>query len=247
MSTLATQLSVQWQQLRAQLRPSPQNRMLWLLIGIGLLAVTSELGMRAWEHQQKLDRELTTLRKRVQALQISADRVDWTRLGDQLGTAQQAFQDQLWHAPSEAQAQAMLRDWLSSLLKDADIARPTLRLQPVQPATPAQAASSASEQPDTAASAAGLGARLAREAVRARAQISFELTPGSLETVLQRIERGGQLASVDALSVSKRSRRIEMSISMPVIIAASAASSGSRASDDATSKGTPLQTKGGSR
>lgn len=221
MSALTTQLSAQWQQLRAQLRPGPQSRTLWLLIGIALLAVTGELGMRAWEHQQKLDRELTALRKRVQTLQVSADRVDWARLGDQLGAAQQTFQDQLWHAPSEAQAQAMLRDWLSSLLKNADIVRPTLRLQPVQPAAPAQAASAG--EPSDATNPAGLGARLAREAVRARAQISFELAPGSLETVLQRVERGGQLASVDALSVSKRSRRVEMSISMPVIIEASAA------------------------
>ncbi|MFT7771925.1 hypothetical protein [Roseateles sp.] len=221
MSTLATQLSAQWQQLRAQLRPGPQNRTLWLLIGVALLAVIGELGMRAWEHQQKLDRELTALRKRVQALQISADRVDWARLGDQLGATQQTFQDQLWHAPSEAQAQAMLRDWLSSLLKNADIVRPTLRLQPVQPAAPAQAAS-AGESSDTS-NPAGLGARLAREAVRARAQISFELVPGSLEAVMQRVERGGQLASIDALTVSKRSRRVEMSISMPVIIEASAA------------------------
>lgn len=221
MSTLASQLSDQWRQLRAQLRPGPQNRALWLLVGIGLLAVATELGMRAWEYQQKLDRELSAQRKRVQALQISADRVDWARLSDQLGAAQQSFQDQLWHAPSEAQAQAMLRDWLSGMLKEADIARPTLRLQPVQAAVPAQAAS-AGEAPDNA-NANGLGARLARESVRARAQISFELAPGALETVLQRIERGGQLASVDALSVSKRSRRIEMSISIPVIIEASPA------------------------
>ncbi len=221
MSPFAAQLSAQWQQLRAQLRPAPQNRTLWLLIGIGLLAVGVELGMRAWEQQQKLDRELTTLRKRVQTLQVSADRVDWARLGDQLGAARQSFQDQLWHAPSEAQAQAMLRDWLSSMLKDANIVRPTLRLQPVQAAAPAQAAS-AVEAPDTA-TPAGLGARLAREAVRARAQISFELAPGNLETVLQRLERGGQLASVDALSVSKRSRRIELTVSMPVIIEAAPA------------------------
>ncbi|KQW42093.1 MULTISPECIES: hypothetical protein [unclassified Roseateles] len=218
MSTLATQLLSQWRQLRAQLRPSPQNRTLWLLIGLGLLAAGGELGMRAWEYQQKLDRELAAQRKRVQALQISADRVDWVQLSDQLGTAQQTLQKQLWHAPSEAQAQAMLRDWLSSMLKEADIARPTLRLQPVQPATPAQAAS-ASEPAETT-TPSGLGARLAREAVRARAQISFELAPGTLETVLQRIERGGQLASVDALSVSKRSRRVEMSVSIPVIIEA---------------------------
>lgn len=221
MSTLVTQLSTQWQQLRARLRPGPQSRMLWLLIGIGLLAVVGELGTRAWEHQQKLDRELTALRKRVQALQGSADRVDWARLGDELGASQQAFQDQLWHAPSEAQAQAMLRDWLSSLLKDADAVRPTLRLQPVQ-ATAASQAASAGES-SGAGSPAGLGARLAQEAVRARAQISFELTPGALEAVLQRIERGGQLSNVDALSVSKRSRRVEMSISMPVIIEASPA------------------------
>ncbi|MGM9484151.1 hypothetical protein ACS5PN_23360 [Roseateles sp. NT4] len=218
MSTLVTQLSAQWQQLRAQLRPSAQNRTLWLLVAVGLLAVAGELGMRAWEHQQKLDRDLVALRKRVQALQVSADRVDWVQLSGQLGTAQQSFQDQLWHAPSEAQAQAMLRDWLSSMLKDADIARPTLRLQPVQAAAPAQAASAG--EPAENPNPNGLGARLAREAVRARAQISFELVPGSLETVLQRVERGGQLASVDALSVSKRSRRIEITISVPVIIEA---------------------------
>ena len=221
MSTPVTQLSDQWRQLRTQLRPGPQNRTLWLLIGIGLLAVAGELGTRAWEYQQKLDRELGAQRKRVQALQIAADRVDWTRLSDQLGAAQQSLQDQLWHAPSEAQAQAMLRDWLSGMLKEADIARPTLRLQPVQAAAPAQAAS-AGDAPENA-NATGLGARLARESVRARAQISFELAPGALETVLQRVERGGQLASVDALSVSKRSRRIEMSISIPVIIEASPA------------------------
>jgi hypothetical protein len=218
MSTLATQLGDQWRQLRGQLRPSPKNRTLWLLIGIGLLVVAVELGTRAWEYQQKLDKQLVALRKRVQVLQTSADRVDWLKLTDQLITAQQAFQDQLWHAPSEAQAQAMLRDWLSGMLKDAQIARPTLRLQPVQAARPDAAASANASV--AAAGPAGLGARLARDAVRARAQVSFDLAPGALEAVLQRVEHGGQLASVDALSVSKRSRRVEMTVSVPVIIEA---------------------------
>lgn len=224
MSTPDHRLSTQWRGLLLQLRPTATNRTLWLLIGVGLLVVIAELGTRAWEYQQKLDRQMAAARKRVEVLQTSADRVDWTKLGDQLSAAQQAFQGQLWHAPSEAQAQAMLRDWLSGMLKDAQIPRPSLRLQPVQPASTEPP--SATREPDgVAPPPPGLGARLAREAVRARAQISFDLAPGTLETVLQRIERGGQLASVDALSVSKRSRRVEMSVSIPVIIETSASDS----------------------
>lgn len=212
-------LSVQWRMLRDRLRPTPHNRTLWIVLVLGLAAVVAELGMRAWEHQQKLDKELTTLRKRVQTLQTSADRVDWGKLSDQLSVAQQAMQARLWHAPSEAQAQAMLRDWLSAMLKDAEISRPTLRLQPVQAAAAAQPASGA-DTTEAPAATVGTGAKLAREAVRARAQISFDLAPGTLENVLQRVERGGQLANIDTLSVSKRSRRVEMSISVPVIIEA---------------------------
>lgn len=200
----------------AQLRPGPHNRRLWILLVCGVLAIGFELATRAWEHQAKLDQQLTSLRKRIQLLHASADRVDWPRLSDELAAAQQSLQSQLWHAPSEAQAQAMLRDWLSTNLRAVGIAQPTLRLQPIQAGAPAASASAPGD--DAAASSSGRGAELARKAVRTRAQIAFQLEPGTLENVLERIEQGGQLASVDALTVSKRSRRVEMTVSVPVII-----------------------------
>lgn len=200
-------------------KPGTINRRLWLLIGLGTAALLTELGLRAWEQQQKLDRELQTLRGRIQLLQASADRVDWASLSKELSQLQQDLQDQLWQAPSEAQAQAMLRDWLSSMLKTAGIQRPTLRLQPPQAAIAAPGSKPGGETPSPApAETAGASRQLLQQATRVRAQISFELQPGTLEAVLQQVERGGQLASVDSLTVSKRTRRVEMAISMPVII-----------------------------
>lgn len=206
-----------------RLKLSAINKKVLILIGLSLLAVAGELGLRAWEAQQKLEGELKSLRSRIHVLQASAEQMDWAALSQDLDRMQQDLQAQLWQAPSEAQAQAMLRDWLSSTLKTAGIQRPTLRLQPPQSAASPAAAAPGSARPDdaqppAAASTTGVAERLVQQAIRVRAQISFELAPGMLEAVLQQVERSGQLASVDSLSVSKRNRRIEMTVSMPVII-----------------------------
>lgn len=200
-----------------RLKLGPVSRRLWLLIGLGVVALSTELGLRAWEQQQKLEQELKTLRGRIQLLQASADPVDWVGLSKELSKLKQDLQDQLWQASSEAQAQAMLRDWLSSTLKAAGIQRPTLRLQPPQAAITASGGKPGGESLSPV-EATEASKQLLQQAIRVRALISFELQPGMLETVLQQVERGGQLASVDSLSVSKRTRRVEMGVSMPVII-----------------------------
>lgn len=205
-----TALSRAWQQLRQQ---KLDKRVLWLLAA-GALTLAGELSLRAWDAHQKLAAELKTVRSRAQLLQNSADTVDWAQRNLALSAAHEALQGQLWHAPSEAQAQAMLRDWLSSVLKGDSLKRVTITLQP-----PLAAANSALA-PDLEASAAqaGTGLRLAMQAIRVRAAVNFELVPGALESALQGIERGGQLASVDTLTASRRSRRVEMTVSLPVII-----------------------------
>ncbi len=204
------------------LKLSAINKKVLMLVGLSLLTVGGELGLRAWEAQQKLESELKSLRGRIQLLQASAEQMDWAALSQDLDRMQRDLQAQLWQAPSEAQAQAMLRDWLSSTLKTAGIQRPTLRLQPPQAvANPAAAAPGSAKPGDVqppVASTTGAAERLVQQAIRVRAQISFELAPGMLEAVLQQVERSGQLANVDSLSVSKRNRRIEMTVSMPVII-----------------------------
>ncbi len=203
----------------SKIKPASHNRRLWLLVGLGCSLLAGELAMRAWEMQMQMDRELKSLRGRIELLQASADPMDWAALSKQISQLQAALHEQLWHAPSEAQAQAMFRDWLSNTLKTAGIQRPSLRLQPPQPARqpritdPADAAAPAASSP-------GVNEQLLQQAIRVRAQLSFELQPGALETVLQSVERGGQLANVDNLAVSKRTRRVEMEVSMPVIIKA---------------------------
>ncbi|WP_269631615.1 hypothetical protein [Pelomonas sp. BJYL3] len=207
-----TALSRAWQQLRQQ---KLDKRVLWLLAA-GALTVAGELSLRAWDAHQKLAAELKTVRGRVQLLQSSADKIDWAQRTQALGAAHEALQGQLWHAPSEAQGQAMLRDWLSSVLKDESLKRVSIALQP--PVAAAASALNPDKDKDASPAQAGKGLRLAMQAIRVRATVTFELAPGAMETALQRIERGGQLASVDTLTASRRSRRVELTVSLPVIV-----------------------------
>lgn len=196
-----------------RLRPVAIDRRLWWILGVGAALVAAELTLRAWEQHQQLRNTLAGVRRNIQALQKSTDAVDWAARTDELRTLYATLESRLWMAPSEAQAQAMLRDWLGSTLKSAGVQRPTLRLQPVV-ATPAE---SAPDREDDAVARAQ-AQRLPGRAVRVRAQVGFELAPGTLELVLRHVERGGQLASVDSLSVSRRSRRVDMTVSIPVVV-----------------------------
>ena len=108
----------------------------------------------------------------------------------------------LWQSPSEAQAQARLRDWLASALRSAAVARPAVSLLPLQ-AAPAASGASAKQHAPT---------------LRVRATVNFDLAPNALENALVQIEAGGQLARIDSLSVSARSRRVEMTVSVPVLL-----------------------------
>jgi len=171
------------------------RRLLWL-VGIAALLVLGELALRAWEAHQKLEAELRTLRGRTEVLAASSDQIDWAARTLQAETERGRLQSRLWQSPSEAQAQARLRDWLGSALRSAAVAKPVVELMP----------------PQAAASAAGESF----PALRVRAALNFELAPNALENVLVQIEDGGQLARVDTLSASARNRRVEMTVSVPV-------------------------------
>lgn len=185
-----------------------QRRRLLLLAASGAIALAFEFGLRAWDGHQRTDKELRATESRIALLRQSADLVDWEQRSAALAVRQEALREQLWRAPSEAQAQGLLRDWLQAQLKASGIDRGQLRLLPLQAARPASAASSAEM---------GLEAEL-QQALRVRAQISFDLQQGRLETLLDHIENGGQLAQVDSLSASRRTRRVELVVSLPVLV-----------------------------
>lgn len=181
------------------------DRRLLGLVGIGLLVVLGELALRGWDAHRLLSAELQKVRGRAAVLAASSDQIDWNARTLAVEAQREVLQKRLWQAPSEAQAQARLRDWLASALRSAEVSRPSVNLLPML-------ASGVASNTDGAA----------LQASRARAVVSFELAPGTLEQALLQIEAGGQLARVDSLSVSARSRRVEMSVSVPVLLRAEA-------------------------
>lgn len=172
------------------------RRARWL-IAIAAVLASIELLLPAWDAHRKTEAELATVRKQVQLLAAADDGIDWVVQTRDSERQRAQLQSRLWQAPSQAQAEARLRDWLTNALSNAAVAKPSVSLLPVQSAA--------------AASAAGTPALL-----RVRASVGFELAPKALENALVQIEAGGQLARVDTLSASVRTRRVEMTVSVPV-------------------------------
>ncbi len=177
------------------------DRRLLMLAGVAALLILGELGLRAFEAHQQLESELRKTRGRAEVLAAGSDQIDWAARTQAAVDERDELQGRLWQSPSEAQAQARLRDWLASALRSAAVARPAVSLLPLQ-----------------AAPAASGTAEGTRSTLRVRATVNFDLAPNSLENALVQIEAGGQLARIDSLSVSARSRRVEMTVSVPVLL-----------------------------
>ncbi len=175
------------------------RRLLWLA-GMAALLILGELGLRAWEAQQVLQIELQKVRSRAAVLAAGSDQIDWDARTKAAETQRNELQARLWQSPSEAQAQARLRDWLTAALRSAAVPRPVVNLLPPQAGSASSAASS--EPPP----------------IRVRASLNFDLAPNALENALVQIEAGGQLARIDSLTVAARNRRVEMTVSVPVLL-----------------------------
>lgn len=175
------------------------RRLLWLA-GIAALLILGELGLRGWEAQQQLETDLQKVRGRAAVLAAGSDQIDWDAQTRAAEAQRNELQARLWQAPSEAQAQARLRDWLTAALRSAAVPRPAVNLLPPQPGS---ASSTASSEPLP---------------FRVRASLNFDLAPNALESALVQIESGGQLARIDSLTVAARNRRVEMTVSVPVLL-----------------------------
>lgn len=184
--------------LPAGMRVNPR---LLKLIGVAGLIIAGELALRAWETQQRLDTELQRVRGRAAVLSASNDTINWKSRTRAAEAERRDLLARLWHVPTEAQAQARLRDWLASSLQTAAVGHPSVSLLPVE--TPPAAAASAS-----------------LPALRVRATVAFDLAPKALENALLQIEAGGQLARVDSLNVNASQRRVEMTVSVPALLRA---------------------------
>ncbi|MCC7461844.1 MAG: hypothetical protein IT480_05195 [Gammaproteobacteria bacterium] len=189
-----------------QLRPT--RRLAWLVV-LALLVVGAELALRAWDAQQRLGKELHGIRSRAAVLAASDDRIDWNASIRAAERQRDQLRARLWQSPTQAQAQARLRDWLGHALRSAAAAHPAVTLLPLSAAA-AAAPAAAEPSAGPASSAAPI--------VRVRATVAFDLVAGALENALVQIEGGGQLARVDSLGAATASRRVEMTVSVPVMI-----------------------------
>jgi hypothetical protein len=196
----------------------PDQRLIWL-IAAALLLVAAEFGVRGWELHQQLETDLKKVQRNAAALSAGSDGIDWagrTRLAQRERTSLQA---RLWQVPSEAQAQARLRDWLTNALRSAGVNRPSINLLPAVGVASGATSIGASPGAGAAPNAAEGGATASssvQKILHTRATVGFDLAAGALENALLQIEAGGQLAQVENLSVSTRSRRVEMTVSVPV-------------------------------
>jgi hypothetical protein len=175
------------------------RRLLWLA-GMAALLILGELGLRAWETQQQLETELQKVRGRAAVLAAGSDQIDWSARTKAAETQRNELQARLWQSPSEAQARARLCGWPIEALRNSAVARPAVNLLPPQ-AGPASSGASSEPQP-----------------IRVRASLNFDLAPNTLENALVQIEAGGQLARIDSLTVAARNRRVEMTVSVPVLL-----------------------------
>ncbi|GMV44661.1 MAG: hypothetical protein AMXMBFR66_00590 [Pseudomonadota bacterium] len=184
-------------------RPGPlrPTRRLAALIGLALAVLLADLALRGWDAQQALDKELRGVRSRAAVLAAGDAGIDWNARIREAERERDALHARLWQSPSQAQAQARLRDWLGNALRSAAVTHPAVTLLP---------------QPGAAGPAGAASGAL--PVVRVRATVAFDLVAGALENALAQIEGGGQLARVDTLAASMATRRVEMTVSVPVMI-----------------------------
>ena len=191
-----------------------QNRRLQAGLALIALLACIEGGLRWNDHLTGKLEHLQQMRSELRNLRIqSRDEAAMRKSLDDLRLARQAVDSRLWIVPSDAVGQARLKDWLNAILKRTGIAGQSLKISAVQPVNerdssgmnPVDALSPQNAPPDAGSS--GLpGLR------QIHATLSVIFTPASLEQLLGEIEGGEAYANVEALTISQRDRRAELSV-----------------------------------
>ena len=202
MPTLPPMIDKAWQELR-------RSRRLQLVLLAFLLLAVAEGGLRWNDRLAARERQLQQLRSELRTLRAqSRDEAALRQSLDALAQARRDVETRLWRVSSEAIGQARVKDWLESVLKRAGAARTTLTL--------------AAAKPFAAADKEGVPAEL-RALQEIRATVTFAFAPAVLEDVLAAIEAGEAFATIEALAVSRRDRRVDMTLRVLTRVAAAPA------------------------
>jgi hypothetical protein len=190
------------------------------LLAIALLAcIELALGwsdaLSAKEKQlQQLRGELRTLRNQ------SRDEGALRRQLVELERIKKIVDERLWIVSSDAVGQARLKDWLTAILKKAGAKNFNLVLSSPRAAggregsaVTESAATGAGKSESSTASMSSVDVMNSVNGLReVRANITLVFTPATLEQILSDIEGGEPLATVESLNVSRRDRKVEMTI-----------------------------------
>jgi len=196
------QASQLWQEIRGN------RRLQWGLLLI-LLIAAAEFGMRWFEHIQHSENELRRLQdQRVQLQSNSQDEQALRNQLKELTALQKTAESRMWVVPTEAIGQALQKDWLQTLFKNAGVVPQSITL-----ASPRQ--SSSQLLPAAGASVAQQSELHEAPTLREfRSTLVFSFSPDNLEKILAALEGADLLVQVEALNASRKDRRVELTINM---------------------------------
>lgn len=110
---MKTELHHQWHQLRRQWNANPRLRILAAVVALILLF---SLLQNLYQLQNKAQQESLRQLQRLQEVRQLSQEQHWQDYAVQAAQALERLEQQLWHAQSEGQAQAKLRDVLQQAL-----------------------------------------------------------------------------------------------------------------------------------
>lgn len=172
-----------------------------LLVIVAILVV--EFGLSWSDSLSTRERRLQELRTELRQLRgQSRDEVALKAALAKLEDERAKVEKRLWVVSSDPVGQARLKDWLTTLAKEAGAKNFKLVL----------AAPKAVAERSVAGASGAARVKNAFGLREFRADIGFAFTPEALERVLYAIESGETLASVESLSVALRSRKAELGV-----------------------------------
>lgn len=194
------------------------NRTLQLGLAAIVVLLCVEAGFRWNDHLELQIQQLEQIRSELHRLRTQTS--DEAALRATLGkitAARRAADERLWRVSSDAVGQARLKDWMTGILKRAGVGNTRLNVSAAKVfAGKDEAAESTrpDQTPDVSdeSALAERGAGNVGDLREIRVSLSMPFTPASLEQVLADVEGGDAFASVEALTVVQRERRVEMTV-----------------------------------
>lgn len=165
-----------------------------------VLMLVVEIGMNWSDRLTRQTKELNQLRAQIASLrQQSHNEAYLTETLASLEQLQREVDERLWLVSSEAVGQAKVKDWINETLGRIGISNSTINIATPRPAQNKNDGPAFANPTD-------------KSLLEFRATISFGFSPETLENLLAELEGGEPFVAIDALTVNRQTRRVELGI-----------------------------------